>query len=150
MFFLIRMAFWLTVILALVPIFFSGDDPKANAAATKFSAGDAVSAATATMSDLGQFCTRRPEACAVGAQAASAIGASAQAGIRILYGYLQEKVSETSTAVAHDDKAATARKPARQVSDKSADKTPTGSASVQASQDTLLPVDLAPTWRGPA
>ena len=147
MFFLIRMAFWLTVIFALVPIFFGGDDPKANAAATKFSAGDAVNAATATMSDLGQFCTRRPETCAIGAQAAAAIGSSAQAGMKILYGYLQEKVTDTDTAVAHNDKPAMNRKPAKQLS---ADRTPTGSASIKASHDTLLPVDLGPAWRGPA
>src|SRR5512137_627398 len=87
MFFLLRMAFWLTVILALIPAFVGHDDSQAQSAGIKFSAGDAVSAAASTVSDLGQFCTRRPDTCALGAQAAAAVGASAQTGVKILYGY---------------------------------------------------------------
>jgi hypothetical protein len=149
MFFLIRLTFWLVVIFALVPVFFAGEDPKAQGTAAKFSAGDALSAATATMSDLSQFCNRRPDACAAGAQAAAAVGASAQQGIRILYGYLQDKTLDTDKAVAQQ--AAPAKHSKVQAPGKSGiDKSPTGTASIKPSQDTLVPIDLAPAWRGPA
>lgn len=142
MFFLLRMAFWVTVILAVLPVFITRDDAQTPGASVKFSTGEAFSAATATMSDLGQFCNRRPEACAVGAQAAAAVGASAQAGAKILYGYLQDKVA--------DDAAAPRNVSARKtIKDKPASDRSAGTASITPSQDTLLPVDLAPTWRGP-
>src|SRR5262245_62858334 len=48
--FLLRMAFWLTVILALLPSGGSQPAPKVNV-----SAGDAMSAAQATVSDMGSF-----------------------------------------------------------------------------------------------
>src|SRR5262249_33199621 len=73
--FLLRMAFWLTVILALLPSGGSQPTPKINV-----SAGEAMSAAQATVSDMGSFCERQPNACSVGAQAATTIGQRAQAG----------------------------------------------------------------------
>src|SRR5262245_4075545 len=80
--FLLRMAFWLTVILALLPSGGSQPAPKVNV-----SAGEAVSAAQATVSDVGSFCERQPNACSVGSQAAAAIGQRAQAGAQVLYEY---------------------------------------------------------------
>jgi hypothetical protein len=139
MFFLLRMAFWLTVILAVLPAFVTREAPPTEAAA-KFSAGEAFSAATATVSDLAQFCTRRPETCAVGAQAAAAVGANAQAGVKILYDYVTEK-SGTSEAPR-------ASAPRKSAADRQAPKT-TGSISARMPRDTLLPADLAPSWRGP-
>lgn len=142
MFFLLRMAFWLTVILAVLPVFVTHDNAPASNGAAKFSAGDAVSAATAAVSDLSQFCTRRPEACEAGMQAAAAVGASAQTGVKILYGYLQNKAAAdaepaiTRTGSVSPRKSAQAKPAAK------------GSAD-PGSQDTLSTSDLAPTWRGP-
>ena len=69
--FLLRMAFWLTIILALLPSGGSQPTPKVNVSAV-----DAVSAAKATVSDVRSFCERQPDACTVGSQAAVAIGNS--------------------------------------------------------------------------
>ena len=52
--FILRMAFWLTVILVLLPSGGSQPTPKVNV-----SASDAVSAAGATVSDMKQFCGRQ-------------------------------------------------------------------------------------------
>jgi Family of unknown function (DUF5330) len=125
--FLLRMAFWLTVILALLPSGGSQPAPKVNV-----SAGDAMSAAQATVSDMGSFCERQPNACSVGSQAAAAIGQRAQAGAKMLYEYFNEHFG------AHD-----ASPQENAPTDKAIPLPPS-----RPSQHTLSPTDLAPAWRG--
>ncbi len=95
--FLFRMAFWLAVVLALLPSFGSQPAPKVNVSAL-----DAMAAAKATVTDLQSFCARQPDTCAVGSQAAVAIGHRAQAGAKLLYEYLSEQLgpAESGAAVA--------------------------------------------------
>ena len=81
MFFLLRMAFWLGLVLVLLPREKTPESDKA----PQIGASEAVSAATAAVSDMGQFCKRQPAACEVGGQAATAIGQRAQDGARQLY-----------------------------------------------------------------
>jgi hypothetical protein len=87
MFFLLRMAFWLGLVLVLLPTDKSQDADKA----PHIGASDAISAATATVSDMSQFCSRQPGACAVGGQAATVIGQRAQAGAKKIYNMITEK-----------------------------------------------------------
>jgi hypothetical protein len=123
MFFLFRMGFWLSIVLILLP---SGAS-QPGAAGNQVGAGEAISAASATVSDLRQFCGRQPEACSVGSQVATGIGYKAQAGAKMLYELLSKKLAphETGSVANAAAKAETA------------------------SQNTLTPADLAPTWRGP-
>ena len=65
MFFLIRMAFWSSVVLVLLP---TGGSKPTEAPRSQVGALEAVSAASATVSDMSHFCARQPEACAVGSQ----------------------------------------------------------------------------------
>jgi uncharacterized protein DUF5330 len=125
--FLLRMAFWLTVVLVLLPSGGSQPTPKVNV-----SAFEAVSAAKATVTDMGSFCERQPEACTVGSQTAVAIGHRAQAGAKLLYEYLNEHFG------AHDSPATagTTGKPA-------------AAPASRPSQHTLSPADVVPPWRGP-
>jgi hypothetical protein len=81
MFFLLRMAFWLGLVLVLLPREKTPESDKV----PQIGASEAVSAATAAVSDMGQFCKRQPAACEVGGQAATAIGQRAQDGARQLY-----------------------------------------------------------------
>src|SRR5437764_4745623 len=92
--FLLRMAFWLTVILLLLPSGKSQPAPKVNVSAI-----DAMSAAKATVSDMGSFCDRQRDACTVGSQTAVAIGYRAQAGAKLLYEYLNEHFGAHDGAV---------------------------------------------------
>ena len=71
MFFLLRMAFWLGLVLVLLPREKTPESEKL----PQVGASEAVSAATAAVSDMGQFCKRQPAACEVGGQAATVIGA---------------------------------------------------------------------------
>jgi hypothetical protein len=51
---------------------------------------DAASAASAAISDLSQFCTRQPEACAVGSTVASVLAQRAQDGALMVYEFITE------------------------------------------------------------
>ena len=74
MFFLLRMAFWLGLVLVLLPREKTPESDKL----PQLGASEAVSAASAAVSDMSQFCKRQPAACEVGGQAASVIGQRAQ------------------------------------------------------------------------
>ncbi|MCB1412921.1 MAG: DUF5330 domain-containing protein [Xanthobacteraceae bacterium] len=122
MFFLLRMAFWLGLVLVLLPRDQAADTdqrPQVNAA-------EAISAATAAVSDMSQFCTRQPAACEVGGQAASAIGHRAQDGARKLYRIITDRRAPDETG--------------------SIDNVP-GAATGVGSRDTLTPDDLGIEWR---
>ncbi len=88
MFFLLRVAFWLTIVLALLP---SGGAQQS--AQAKVGPTEAVVAASAAVSDMSSFCDRQPEACVVGAQAAVAIGQRAQAGAKMVYDFISDHAS---------------------------------------------------------
>jgi hypothetical protein len=117
MFFLLRVAFWLSIVLILLP---SGETSKHTPGAV-----EAVSAAGAAVSDLGQFCARQPDACEVGGKAAVALGERAQAGAKMVYDFLNDK---------RDDRRATGS---------------VTQAASKTSQHTLTPSDLKPQWHGP-
>jgi hypothetical protein len=134
MFFLLRMAFWLTLVLALLP---SGGSQPSNG--PQIGAGDAVVAATAAVSDMSNFCERQAEACAVGTQAAVVIGQRAQAGARMVFDFISEQMARNETGATGtlgDPKIVSA------VSTRTAPSHP-------GSQSTLTPDDLAPVWQGP-
>jgi hypothetical protein len=150
--FLLRMTFWLGVIAVLLPR--GESQPASNA---QISATDAVTAATATVGDMRQFCERQPEACVVGSQAAVALEDRAKAGAKRLYDMFNEKLAgnETDKVVtvspAKDARAVplpTARPShAPQIASRGA--VPGASPAKAQTQNTLTPADLAPAWRGP-
>ena len=87
MFFLLRMAFWLGLVLVLLP----RDKTPESEKLPQIGASEAVQAATAAVSDMSQFCKRQPAACEVGGQAATVIGQRAQDGARKLYQIITDK-----------------------------------------------------------
>lgn len=124
MFFLLRMAFWLGLVLVLLP---RGKTPKSEKL-PQIHTSEAVQAATATVADLSQFCKRQPAACEVGGQAATVIGQRAEDGARKLYRIITDKRSPDHTnSVGGSD---------------SDDPSPV-------SRDTLTPDDLVAEWRLP-
>jgi hypothetical protein len=88
MFFLLRMTFWLGVVCVLLPSSNSGG-PEA-----QIDPGQALTVATAAMSDARGFCERQPHACVAGGQVATAIGHKAEAGARTLYQFISTKLAE--------------------------------------------------------
>ena len=98
MFFLLRMTFWLGLVLVLLPIGSGQHSPSGG----EVSATEAISAASATVGDLRGFCGRQPDACTVGAQVATAIGYRAQAGAKMLYEALSEAMAPRDTLTPDD------------------------------------------------
>jgi len=138
MMFLLRTAFWVSVALALLPSFM----PKEAATVSPdVGATDAMTAASATVADLSGFCERRPDACAAGLQFANAFGQRAQAGAKILYDLVGEKVGKTdhvaAGSVTHAGSAGNGTAEAA------------ASEAAKPSQHTLTATDMAPAWRGP-
>jgi len=129
MFFLLRITFWLGLVLVLLP---REKTPEADKL-PQIGASEAVSAATAAVSDMSQFCKRQPAACEVGGQAASVIGQRAQEGARKLYHIITDKKSpdHTGSIGGADDTGETAE-----------------AAEAAAPRDTLTPDDLAAEWQG--
>ena len=95
MFFLLRLAFWIGLVLVLLP----SDKAPDGVTTPEINAGDAMSAAASAVSDLSQFCTRQPSTCAVGGQAAQVIGQRAQAGARKVYQIITEKKPDTTGSI---------------------------------------------------
>jgi len=126
MWFLLRVAFWLGVVLVLLPTGGSQPLPK-----SQVSAGEALSAAKAAVSDMQQFCERQPNVCEVGSHTATTLGQRAQVGAKMLYEFLQERFGSDESSTAHSTGSVPAPAPAKP------------------SQQTLRPADLSPAWRGP-
>ncbi|MBN8983163.1 MAG: DUF5330 domain-containing protein, partial [Rhizobiales bacterium] len=89
-------------------------------------ASEAISAATAAVSDMTQFCTRQPAACEVGGQAAAVIGHRAQDGARKLYKIITDRHSDQTGSI---------------------DSEVDGSALAGLSSNTLTAEDLGAEWR---
>ena len=125
MFFLLRMAFWLGLVLVLLP----RDEAPDAVKGPQIGASEAVSAATAAVSDISQFCTRQPAACEVGGQAAAVIGQRAQDGAKKLYRIITDKRAPDHTTGSIDVM------PSAE-----------GPASEDTQHDTLRPEDLQAEW----
>ena len=134
MFFLLRAAFWLTIVLALLP---TGSSQPA-AKGPQVGAVDAMVAAGAAVSDMSSFCNRQAEACVVGTQTAVAIGQRAQAGAKMVYEFINDKVVRSDTGSLPEPKAVAAKGSEAKVV-----------PAPKGSQSTLKPADLAPAWHSP-
>ena len=134
--FLLRITFWLGLVLVLLP----RDKTTESEKVPQIGAAEAVQAATAAVSDMSQFCKRQPAACDVGGQAATIIGQRAQDGARKLYQIITDKKNQITND--KNDK-------------KAPDHTgsigtdPSDLAAVEIPRETLTQDDLALEWRGP-
>ena len=130
MFFLLRMAFWLGVVCVLLP---SGtSQPEAQIDATQ-----AVTLASAAVSDARGFCDRQPDACRVGGKVVAAIGHKAEAGARTLFRFITAKFSDAPAPTTGSASPVTTASVPRVV--------PVATKG----NGTLKPADLQPTWHAP-
>jgi Family of unknown function (DUF5330) len=123
--FLLRMTFWLGLVLVLLPNVSSQLMPK-----SQVSTSDVLVAASDIVADLQHFCERQPQACVVGSQTMVTLGERAQTATKILYEFLSDQFrSSGSTSVQT-----------------------TGDIPIppaRPSQHTLRPTDVARPWHGP-
>jgi len=124
MFFLLRVAFWLSVVVILLP-----SAPTSNPGRPQVGAVEALGAAQAAVEDARGFCSRRPDACETGSQAFHTFGQKAQHGAKILYEFLSDRFAEAPAAPRKD-------------------REETGSIA-RPGRHTLSAEDALPGWRDP-
>ena len=95
MFFLLRMAFWLGLVLVLLP----RDKTPESDKLPQLGTSEAMSAAGAAVSDMSQFCVRQPAACEVGGHAATVIGERAKEGAKKIYQIITDKKPDTTGSI---------------------------------------------------
>jgi hypothetical protein len=123
--FLLRIMFWLGVVLVLLPSGGSQPVPK-----PQVGVGEVFWAAKALLADIQQLCNRQPEACVAGSKATVTLGQRAQVGAEMLYEFLSEQLKSQESGSVRT----------------------TGSVPVPPVRPlrhtTLQPADLVPSWRG--
>lgn len=123
MFFLLRMAFWLCVVCVLLSVASKSPSPDA-----QIDASQAVTLASAAVTDVRGFCERQPDACEAGGKVAVALGHKAEAGARTLFEFFAKFREKYASNEKSDSKAA---------------------PSSAAGKGTLTPADMAPGWHAP-
>lgn len=126
MLFLIRTAFWLMIIVLLLPT-----DAQQRS--------EVYGTAQAAVNDVASFCDRNPETCARGKDAFAVFVQKAEFGARMLMDLIQSKAGMGNEATPADD---------TRSSETSSMFAP-ASFDASASQDTLNPEDREEAWSGP-
>lgn len=158
MWFLLRLTFWLGLVLVLLP----RDKTPESDKLPQIGASEAVQAATAAVSDMSQFCKRQPTACEVGGQAATVIGQRAADGARKVYGIITDKTEKAAEKPDKPEQPDKNHRPDKKApGDRSDKKAPDHTGSIgpmadiepailpEAPRDTLTADDLAVEWRPP-
>lgn len=87
MWFLVKAAFWISIVLVLIPAPPESQAPEVRATET-------IGAIATAMQDARGFCTRQPEACAAGGAAIQSFGERASQGAKVLQGFISERLEE--------------------------------------------------------
>jgi len=126
MLFLIRTAFWLMIIVLLLPT----DQQQRS---------EVYGTAQAAVNDVASFCDRNPETCARGKDAFSVFVQKAQFGARMIMDLINDRTAPSDEATPSQDTRSS------QVSSM----VEPASFDMSASQDTLNPEDREEAWSGP-
>lgn len=140
--FLLRMAFWLSLVILLLP----AEDPTSNAQAsartdTYLNASRVIGAARTTASDIAGLCDRSPQVCDIGEVALDTFLRKARYGAKLVFELISGPEDSPSAPETgwQGDKTARAATIAPAAYDTMAPR----------SQNTLQPTDLVPDWSGP-
>jgi hypothetical protein len=132
MLFLIRTAFWLMIIVLLLPT-----DAQQRS--------EVYGTAQAAVNDVATFCDRNPETCARGKDAFSVFVQKAQFGARMVMDLINNRTSPNDEALPSDEAAPSQDMRNSQVSSM----VEPVRFDMSASQDTLNPEDREEAWSGP-
>jgi hypothetical protein len=122
MWFMLRMAFWLSIVILLLPT------PPSQTGEPQFDVTQALAAAMAAVSDMRQFCARQPNACAVGSESIVAFGQKTQSSANVIYDLVNRQANGDGAPPGPRTPEERAHKP---------------------SQDTLTLLDRAEPWVSP-
>jgi Family of unknown function (DUF5330) len=102
MMFLLRTAFWLSVVIFLIPVDHAAEQQAEAVKAQPIGALEAASAAQATLSDMSGFCGRNPTACEIGGRVATTFMLKAQTGARLVYDFIDRSLADKADGAAVD------------------------------------------------
>jgi hypothetical protein len=101
MWFLIRSAFWFSMVLVMLPIFDNeATDRLKNEKGVELT--DALGAAAGALTYVGSMCSEKPDVCVKGAETFSTLGSRAREGARVAYTYLDTQFAEEDKTAATD------------------------------------------------
>ena len=101
MWFLIRAAFWFSLVLVMLPIF--DEDATDRLSKEKgVEITDALGAAAGVISYASDLCAQKPEVCVKGAETFSTLGVRAREGARVAYTYLDTQFADEAAVKAAD------------------------------------------------
>jgi hypothetical protein len=95
--FLIRAAFWLTIVVLLLPA-----DPPSSEATNQVDAFQAIGAARDTVADVSSFCDRNPETCVTGNAVFDLLARKVRFGVRKVTEYFESSGESQKAAPAQD------------------------------------------------
>ncbi|WP_321505203.1 DUF5330 domain-containing protein [Breoghania sp.] len=138
MFFILRTAFWLSLVILLIP----ADASTVDEDQTHISTFQAIGAAQETYSDMVRFCERNRTACETGSAALEIFSAKARTGARMIYEYLgpDSGASEDTSTVAEAAPHITTG------SIKPGEETVSAYPATPVNTGTLTARDMAPAW----
>jgi hypothetical protein len=125
MFFLLRVVFWLSLVVILLP---SDPASQKDSAHKQVSTFEAIGAAQTAVVDARGFCARNPDACEIGADALHTFGQKAQYSSKMLYEFLSNHLGDSRMSRKADGEVNSAERPGRH---------------------TLTPPDATPDWKAP-
>lgn len=85
--FLIKLGFWLSLTLLLIPFASTGGEQQAETVSPM----QALFAAREALGDVAGICERKPEICATGKAAMTTIGVRAREGAKVAYEFLDDR-----------------------------------------------------------
>lgn len=144
MFFILRTAFWLSLVVLLIP---ADPETKAQSGETDISSMQAIGAAQQAYVDMTRFCERNPLTCETGGAAVEIFGAKARTGARIVYDYLGPSDETPDSQTASISNASNRAATPESFDDRNLH---TGSTNPRTQSDTLTPADRSPDWAPPA
>ncbi|HHZ07171.1 MAG TPA: DUF5330 domain-containing protein [Rhizobiales bacterium] len=95
MFFLIRMVFWFSLVLLVLPL----DAGRAPGSPPPVGPLQAISAAREAIGDVAGLCERKPDVCMTGRAAFETIGSRAREGARIAYELLDDASGDADATI---------------------------------------------------
>ena len=91
--FLVKGAFWFSVVLLSLPLLDGGESETGPAG--DFEMGETISALGVAIDDIRDICLRHPDVCVTGTETLTALGHRARDGARIAHQYLDAALGET-------------------------------------------------------
>jgi Family of unknown function (DUF5330) len=140
--FLVRIVFWLVIVIMLLPT-------------NRQEQTQVLGTAEATVKDVGGFCDRNPDVCAKGQDAFHVFLQKARFGADMVAGFVKQEAQKRMnggdmSAVQNDAANSPMLTDPAQAPAPAVEPSQTPQSQSGQSQNTLLPSDLAPAWRGPS